>query len=171
MQSNKQELILKHGNSLKSNIFFELKNNEHLYEIIPNSEINDVYALITTTITSSNKKFNDIHIMYLLDLKSFLVLDISVSDTRFKSEDAKAMINRSELPEKSVIVTLNCSPFTTHIINEYFTKKNYSHIFYNKRHFTPIIDYTKNYFQGIVTIIMLNCKQIDDSKIRNLALT
>ncbi|MGO1421718.1 MAG: hypothetical protein ACTHVR_12555 [Staphylococcus equorum] len=123
------------------------------------------------SVTSSNKKFNNIYIMYLLNLKSYLIIDISVSDTRFKSEEAKAMLNRSLLSEGSVIVTLNCSPFTTHTLGEFFIKKNYKHIFYNKKHFTPMIDYTKAYLQGMTLMTLLNANVIHDKTIKDFAIT
>lgn len=124
--------LLKHSNSLKSNMYFELVNTENLFEEIPHAEDNNTYALITMTVTSTQKKFTPIYIMYLLDLKTYLIIDISVSNTRFKSDEAKSMINRSELAQGSVIITLNCSPFTTTIVADFFKNKNYYHMFMTK---------------------------------------
>jgi hypothetical protein len=166
--SNKN-LILTHSNSLKSNLTFQLKNNTDLLETIPNSDSVNVYALITMSVTSSTKNFNNIHIMYLLDLKSYFIIDISVSDTRFKSEDVKSMISRCQLEENSVIITLSCSPFTTHVLVEFFTTNKYNHIFYNKRHFTPIIDSTKDYFHGMTLMTLLDNGVINDASIKEFA--
>lgn len=161
--------LLKHSNSLKSNMYFELVNTENLYEEIPNANENGTYALITMTVTNTQKKFSPIYIMYLLDLKTYLIIDISVSNARFKSDEAKSMINRSELAQDSVIITLNCSPFTTSILADFFKNKKYHHMFYDKNHFTPMINYTKNYFQGMTMMALLNDGMIYDKTIKNFA--
>lgn len=161
--------LLKHDNSLHSNLQFDLLNDINLFERIDNPQDKHVYALIACTVTSNNNKFNPIHIMYLLNLNTFEFEDISVSDNKFKANDAKTMIRRCDLDEGTVIITLNNSPFTTNILTNYFKTKNYKHIYYNKNHFTPMIDYTKYFLQGMIMMFLLTNKSIDDKDIKNLA--
>ena len=164
-------LILKHNNFLNYDMNFELNNRDNLYEIISNSENNELYAIITTTIFSNNKKFNDIYLIYLLNLKTFLITDISVSQYRFKSQDVKLMVKRSELPINSTIITSCASPFSTIVLNEFFLENKYTHIFYTKKHFTPMIDYSRNFFQGIIFIKLINQYKITYKTVKDLAIT
>ena len=126
--------------------------------------------------------------MYLLNLNTYEFEDISVSDVKFKANDAKTIIRRCKLNSNTTIVTLNCSPFTTHILTDYFNKQNYNHVFYNKNNFTPplrggtppiwlggtpaegpMIDYTRNYLQGIILMVLLTTKSINDKDVKKLA--
>lgn len=167
--TNNENKLLSHDNSLHSNIHFELLDENNLFENIANPHNKEVYALITCSVVSNNKKFNPINIMYLLNLNTYEFEDISVSDTKFKASDAKTMVRRCKLEENTVIITLSCSPFTTHTVTNYFNKQNYKHIFYNKNHFTPMIDYTKNYLQGMIMMVLLTTKSINDKDIKKLA--
>lgn len=162
--------ILDHDNSLQSNIQFDLLDDNNLFEKIDNPLDKNMYALITCSVASNNKKFYTLHVMYLLNLNTFEFEDISVSDNKFKANEAKTMIRRSKLEENSIIITLNSPPFTTHILTNYFNKQNYKHIYYNKNHFTPIIDYTKNYLQGMILMLLLTKKSINDRDVKNLAI-
>ena len=44
-------------------------------------------------------------------------------------------------------------------------------MFYDKKHFTPMINYTKNYFQGMTMMALLNDGMIYDKTIKNFAET
>lgn len=106
--------------------------------------------------------------MYLLNLNIYEFEDISVSNVKFKANDVKTIIRRYKLNNNTTIVTLNCSSFTTHILTDYFNKQNYNHVFYNKNNFTPMINYTRNYLQGIILIVLLITKLINDKDIKKL---
>lgn len=109
--------------------------------------------------------------MYVLNMNTFQFKDIFILKNKFKANDVKTMIRRSNLPKKSTIITLNCSPFTTYILGNFFKTIKYNHIYYNKNHFTPMIDYTRNYLQGMVLMHILNNFQIDSNDIKELAKT
>lgn len=155
--------------SKNPSLVFKLTKDEGLYESIPNPNDKNIYGLITYSIISVNKKFETIHILYLLDLKTYTFINIEVSDVNFRSTDIKAMLNKSDISDESIIITLNNSPFTTSSVMEYFKSRNIAHYYYSKKHYTPIIDYTKNYLHGMILITILNNFKITDNDVKNLA--
>lgn len=150
-------------------LVFKLTDDENLYELIPNLDKQNIYGLIAYSIISVSKKFETIHILYLLDLKTYTFVNIEISKDNFRSTHIKTMLNNSNVPDESIITTLNNSPFTTSSVMEYFKSKNIKHYYYNKKHYTPIIDYTKNYLHGMVLMTMLNNSKVTDNDIKNLA--
>lgn len=157
-------------NSKDNNYIFKTSLNDQteLYEKISNNKDQHVYALISYHISSNNKNFETIHILYLLNIKDFTLENLFISHCNFTANDVKKLLCKVNLPENSIVLTLNYSPFTTYIITETLKEKNLKQFFYNKKHFTPTIDKSKLFLQTMISITLFNKKSINYNDIQNI---
>lgn len=155
--------IIKETSDLK----FSLISKTNLYEIIDNKDNNDMYALIIYPILNFNNKFETIYTLYIIDLNTYKFKNILVSHNNIKAKDVKSFLNKCNIKPNTMIFTLNISPFTTYIVTEYLKKINLKHVFYNKKHYIPIIDYTKLYLHTMTSMTLFNNHLIYDKNINN----
>lgn len=154
--------------NLKPELCFNLAPNTGSYEEIPNAEENKVYALIAYSISNANHKFDTIHTLFLIDMNEYKFIKIIASDKFIKAKDVKEFLQECNIESNSIILTLNTSPFTTYKVTEYLKTKELTHQLYNKKHYTPIIDYSKNFLHGMISMKLFNEGVITEKDIFNL---
>lgn len=164
-----KKVLLKHDTSLKHNLSFDVLDEAPLYNKIINPNGGNIYAVMTQSISSSSKRFSPIHIMYLFNLNTLQFEDISVSDVRFKVNDVKAILTRSNVEDGSIIITLDITPFSITALSKYFESRSFKQITYKRGDFIPMLDYIKNYLHGKVLILMLTTKRLSNEDVREIA--
>jgi hypothetical protein len=161
--------LLIHDNSLKTSLKFMLQSRENALNLINNDEDQDIYIILIHTVNNLSRKFQPINLIYLLDIINLNIIDISVSDLRFRSNNIKGMLLRSKIPKAAFVLTPNCTPFTTQETDEFFKEQRLNHKYYEDHNLNPLVELTKTYLHTmILTSIMMN-KHIHYDKIKEFA--
>ena len=133
-----------------------------IYEIFPDKYAKDIdspiFAIISYNVVNPFNSKNSIYILYLLDLRTAKFISMNISLNKHKSKDVNKMLNNCSnlFEQNTVLLTLNLTPFNTTKVKEVLDILNVRHVFYNKQHITPIIDFSKNYLNAMINVLLLS---------------